>query len=126
MKLTRISLFCLAIGLLSGVSVARAEDLGAIKARMEQRVGTVDELKDRQVVGENNRGYLEARASLKPNEEKIVSDENADRSAVYQAIAQQTGSSADAVGRLRASKIASASKPGVWIQTPQGAWQQKH
>ncbi len=41
-----------------------AEDRAAILARMEQRLAAVDELKERKLVGENNRGYLEGRAAL--------------------------------------------------------------
>jgi uncharacterized protein YdbL (DUF1318 family) len=112
----------LAAALILGVAVSQAEDLGAVKARMDQRQSTVDALKERKLVGENNRGYLEARASLKPEEEKIVSDENADRATVYAAIAAQTGSTSDQVGRLRATKIAASSRGGVWVQSPQGDW----
>ena len=55
----------------------------------------------------------------------MVSDENADRAEVYAAIAAQTGSTTDEVGRLRASKIAAVSKRGVWVQSPDGNWRQK-
>ena len=111
--------------LMLGAAIVHAEDLGAIKARMEQRQSAVDALKDRKLFGENNRGYLEARASLTPSDEKIMSDENADRAAVYAAIAAQTGSTSDQVGRLRATKIAASSKRGVWVQSPDGNWAEK-
>lgn len=111
--------------LVIGTAVVHAESLSAVKARMEQRQGTVDALKERQLVGENNRGYLEARGSLKPSEEKTVSDENADRGIVYAALAEQTGSTSDQVGRMRATKIAASSKGGVWVQSQDGSWAQK-
>ena len=103
---------------------ARAQD-PALKARMEQRIGALDALKDRGVVGENNRGLLEVRGQAAPADAKLVSDENADRSAVYAALAQQTGSTPDVVARKRAQQIAERSKPGVWIQDPSGQWRQK-
>jgi uncharacterized protein YdbL (DUF1318 family) len=115
----------LGVALLLGAAVAQAEDLGALKARMEQRQGSVDALKDRKLVGENNRGYLEPRASLTPSDEKIMSDENEDRRQVYGAIAAKTGASADEVGRARAQKIAISSKRGVWVQSPDGSWSEK-
>lgn len=115
-------LFAAAIG---GAAIVRAEDLGAVKARMDQRQGTVDALKDKQTVGENNRGFLEARGALAPADEKVVSDENSDRRTVYQALAQQNGVSADAVGRQRADQIRVRSKRGVWLQDPNGEWRQK-
>jgi uncharacterized protein YdbL (DUF1318 family) len=103
----------------------RAADLGAVKQRMAQRLSAVDALRDRGAVGENNRGFLEARGALSGAESQTVADENSDRSAVYAALAQQTGSSADLVGRARAKQIAQGSKPGVWLQRESGDWYKK-
>lgn len=126
MKLSQLFRWLLVLAL-AGVSAAvvRAEDLGTVKARMEQRVGAIDAMKGRGVVGENNRGYLEARGAVGAEDEKIISDENSDRRAVYVGLAQQTGSDADTVGRRRAHQIALYSKRGVWIQSPSGEWTQK-
>lgn len=103
----------------------RAEDLGAVKARMEQRLGSVDALKERGVAGENNRGFLEARGSASAGDQKVIAEENGDRRTVYADIASRTGASADAVGRQRAQQLASLAKRGVWIQESNGAWRQK-
>jgi uncharacterized protein YdbL (DUF1318 family) len=103
----------------------RAQDLGAVKQRMAQRLPQVDALKDRGAVGENNRGSLEARGPLSGAENGTVSAENADRAAVYSALAQKTGSSADQVGRARAKKIAETSHAGVWLQDENGRWYRK-
>lgn len=108
-----------------GAVVVHAENLGAVKARMEQRQSSVDALKERGVVGEDNRGYLEARGSLSAGEQQIVTQENADRKTVYAAIAAESGTSAADVGRRRAAQIAQISKPGVWIQAPNGQWSKK-
>lgn len=116
----------LAVAMVLGAAVVHAQNLGAIKARMEQRISAIDALKDRGLVGENNQGFLEPRGSLTPGDQKVVSDENADRRAVYAAIAAQTGASADDVGHRRAEQIAGASKAGVWIQAADGSWSQKH
>jgi len=102
-----------------------AADLGAVKSRMEQRLGSIDALKDRHVAGENNRGFLEARGSAAAGDQKIISDENADRTAVYAAIAAQQKTSAEQVGRARAEQLASRSKSGVWVQSGSGEWRQK-
>ena len=102
-----------------------AEDLGAVKQRMAQRLASVDALKDRGAVGENNRGYLEARGALSGGESQTVSAENADRGTVYAALAHQTGSSPDLVGRSRAKQIAQNSKLGVWLQDEGGRWYRK-
>jgi len=120
------SLFALAA--LLAVVVAtnlRAADLGAVKQRMAQRLPTVDALRDRGAAGENNRGFLEARGALPPVDNKTVADENSDRGSVYAALAQQTGTSADQVGRARAKQIAQGSKPGVWLQRESGEWYKK-
>jgi hypothetical protein len=103
----------------------QAQNLGAVKQRMAQRLPAVDALKDRGAVGENNRGFLEARAALSGAESGTVSAENADRAEVYGALAQQTGSSSDQVGRARAKKIAETSKAGVWLQDESGNWRRK-
>jgi hypothetical protein len=104
---------------------ARAQSPGELKARMERRLGAVDALKQRGLAGENNRGFLEARGAANAADQKTVSDENADRRAVYVYLAGQTNSDPDTVGRVRAQKIAIASKRGVWVQDPNGEWRQK-
>ena len=114
----------LAAGL--GVVAVRAEDLAAVKARMDRRIAAVDVLRDRQIAGENNRGYLEARGNVSGEDQKTISDENADRRAVYVALAAKTGADPETVGRQRAQKLAGTSKRGVWIQDPSGEWAQKH
>lgn len=116
----------LAIALFAGVAPLHAQDMGALKARMEQRQPAVDGLKDRGAAGENNRGYLEARGSLGGEDQKIISDENSDRRTVYAAIAAETGTNADVVGKARAAKIAATSRRGVWLQAVDGNWYQKN
>ena len=96
-----------------------------LRARMEQRLPGVDALKGRGVIGENNRGFLEARASLKGDEQGVVSAENSDRAALYESVAKEQGISVDQVGRGRAQKIAAGSKRGVWLQGNDNAWYQK-
>jgi uncharacterized protein len=127
MKTSRI--FCLfaliALVAAAGAATVRAEDLGAVKQRMAQRLAAIDGLKDRGAVGENNRGFLEARGALGGGDGGVIAAENADRSTVYAALAAQTGSSADQVGRARAKQIAQGSKPGVWVQDEGGAWRRR-
>ena len=103
----------------------RAQDLGALKQRMAQRLPVIDALKERGAVGENNRGFLEARGALSADDTKTVSAQNSDRTAVYGALAQQTGSSPEQVGQARAKKIAEKSKAGVWLQDESGRWYRK-
>jgi uncharacterized protein YdbL (DUF1318 family) len=105
------------------VTVAALADSAAdIRHRMEQRLAQIDALKAQEVVGENNRGFLEER---KPGAGSTVTDENRDREAVYALIAKETGATADSVGHARAKQIAANSRPGVWVQDESGSWKKK-
>lgn len=117
---------CLLITLaFTGLTLAvRAEDLGAVRARMEQRLGQIDALKSSGAVGENNRGYVEVRESG-GDAISVVAEENRDREVVYAAIAQQTGTSVAQVARARARQIAANSASGVWVQRDNGEWYRK-
>jgi uncharacterized protein YdbL (DUF1318 family) len=102
----------------------RAQELKAEKARIEARLPKIDELKAKGVLGENNRGLLEVRGQ-DAEAAGVVSAENSDRQAVYAALAKQTGTSADQVGRARAKQIAANSARGVWVQKDDGTWYKK-
>jgi uncharacterized protein len=102
--------------------VTRAEDLGAVRARMEQRLPQIDTLKSSGGLGENNRGFLEARSGEAGS---VAAAENRDREAVYAELAKRTGASTDSVGRARAKQIAANSAKGVWLQRESGEWYQK-
>ncbi|MFZ9682817.1 MAG: YdbL family protein [Cephaloticoccus sp.] len=104
--------------------VTRAEDLGAVRARMEQRLGELDQLKASGAIGENNRGFVELRESG-GDAGAVAAAENRDRETVYAAIAAKAGTSADQVGRARARQIAANSAAGVWLQDESGTWYRK-
>lgn len=103
-------------------TVVRAEDLGVVRGRMEQRVSKIDALKTSGVLGEDNRGFLAVRSG---SDDGVVSIENADRATVYAALAQKTGATADAVGKARARQIVAGSAAGVWLQRDSGEWFKK-
>jgi uncharacterized protein len=127
MKISLFRLFALVAFLMFGAGGAAslsAQDLGAVKARIAARLAKVDELKAKGAVGENNRGLLEVREA-DPEAVGIVSGENSDREAVYAALAKQSGTSADQVGRARAKHLATNSAPGVWVQKEDGSWVKK-
>ena len=104
--------------------LARAQDLGAIKQRMEARITTLDALKNGGAVGETNQGLVEVRAA-QGDAAAVVAAENADRLGVYEVIARKTGSTVAAVGGARAKQIAAGSKAGVWVQKEDGTWAKK-
>lgn len=110
--------------LLAGAVVAFAQDLDSVRAQMRERLPQVDALKASGAIGEDNRGFLAVRDGG-GNAAEIVAAENADRRVVYEAIAEQTGSTPEAVGRTRAKKIATQSAAGVWLEAPDGEWYKK-
>lgn len=115
----------LAFGLLaSGALALHAQDLGAVKSRMSQRLNQLDALKRDGAIGENNRGFVEVRGGS-GDAASVVTAENSDRETVYAAIAKQSGTSAEAVGKARARKIAGESASGVWVQNDAGQWAKK-
>jgi len=105
----RLLAFVALVALALPAPALRAQDLGAVKARMAQRLAKLDELKAKGAVGENNRGFVEARAG-DPAAGAVISAENSDRESVYAA---------------RAKQIASGSAAGVWVQKEDGAWHKK-
>jgi uncharacterized protein YdbL (DUF1318 family) len=117
---TRLFTLFVTLGLLA--VTAFAESAADIRRRMEQRLPQIDAFKAQEIIGENNRGFLEER---KPGSGSVVADENRDREAVYALIAKETGAGADSVGRARAKQIAANSRPGVWVQDESGAWKKK-
>lgn len=126
MKLSLLRFITLAAAFVLGIAAvtALAEDLGSVKNRMNQRLAQLDQLKSSGAVGENNRGFVEVRGGG-GDAATVVSAENADREVVYAAIAKQTGSNSDQVGRARARQIATASARGVWLQKEDGSWYKK-
>ena len=120
---TRVATIVFLLGLFA--AVAGAETAADLHRRMEARVPDIDRLKAQLIVGEDNQGLLEIVQNGTPDAARVVADENADRKLVYAGIAAQTGSSADAVGRARARKIAANSRAGVWIQDDAGRWRKK-
>lgn len=113
------ALFILLFGMTSSVQ-ARTE--AQLKASMAQRLPQIVALKQNGSVGENNSGYLTARAALSGEKTAIVAVENADRREVYQLIANKTKTSAATVAKTRASSIRSSAPAGTWVQLPDGTW----
>ena len=103
--------------------LATAACAGSIKDRMAERAPAIVALKDKGLVGENNQGFLEIRSPQAQSD--LVTAENKDRAAVYQAIAKKTNTTPALVGQRRAAKLAEMAHPGNWLQAPDGSWYQK-
>ena len=95
-----------------------------IKDRMKARLPVITELKAQGLLGENNKGFLEFRGGQQPKAD-VEQAENADRAAVYKAIAQRQKTTPTFVGQARAAQIAEKEPAGFWIQDPGGAWKKK-
>lgn len=120
----RLLLLCVTLLGATATTTLRADDLGAIRARMEKRIPQIDALKTQGALGENNRALLEVRAPA-PEAASVTSAENADRAAVYAALAAKTGATPADVAKARARQIATNSAPGVWLQRENGEWYKK-
>jgi len=121
----RVLFLCVLVLPLFGVVSAKADDVANAKQRIHARQDMIAALKDRGVVGENNRGFVEGRGALSAEENSQVAAENGDRGILYAAVASQTGGTPDQAGRARAKKIVENSKPGVWLQDESGRWYKK-
>jgi len=104
---------------------AQNADEDAIKQRILQRVDAIDALKLSGSVGENKNGLLEQRAMLKPDQTKLMNEENADRRSLYTIVAQKLGLTTAVVGQGRAADIRKKSAKGVWLQADDGNWYRK-
>ncbi|MDX2188077.1 MAG: DUF1318 domain-containing protein [Opitutaceae bacterium] len=116
----------LLLGVFSFVALsASAEDIATVQRRTAERQSAVDSIKMRGAAGENNRGFLESRSGASSQDDAVISAENSDRSVLYAEAARRAGTSADAVGKVRAKKIAEMSTPGIWLQDESGKWYKK-
>ena len=133
------------LDLLLGVSVAQAQAVPepevtnpAIRKIIDSRaarLGDVNRYKSQGVIGENNKGLVEARnlesiSDLKERAEvqKVVRAENADREQLYKEIAAAKNielSQLDKIRETYAETLRANARPGDWIQSPDGAWKQK-
>ena len=115
-----VSAFLLLIVFAAGAFPSAQE----IQGRMIARLPEIKALKDKGLVGENNKGFLEFVGQQKEKQE-VVAAENKDREMVYEAIAKQQGTTVELVGKHRAIQIADKAKPGEWLQDANGKWYQK-
>lgn len=95
-----------------------------IKERMAERIPAIDALKNKGIIGENNKGFLEYRTDSKP-QQQLIAEENKDRALVYEAISRQQGAPVDLVAERRAKMIVDNGQTGQWFQKPDGTWFKK-
>lgn len=102
-----------------------AQSHNEIKERMKQRRPALEHMWQSGIIGENAKGYVEARGTLAPDQTRTINAENNDRKKVYSSIAQSTKSTPEKVGQQRAAQIAKRAAKGLWLQSAQGNWYKK-
>ncbi len=104
-----------------------AGGLAGAKERMRARLGELADLKREKRVGENRVGLLEVMPAEREDEglQRLVDEENRDRSTVYRAIAEKAEAAPEQVGRRRARQIYDTAAPGVMLQRADGSWFEK-
>jgi hypothetical protein len=125
MRITRVFALFTLLATVVSFSTAGADTQDSVKARIQARLSSVDQLKVAGLVGENNQGYLEQRSSLDAQQSALMQAENADRRILYGMIAHDLGYSSSVIGEQRAAQIRKNSVAGIWLQSPEGNWYQK-
>lgn len=99
-----------------------------VRERRRARRDQIKAWKSAQLLGENNRGLLEARTAdgkLSTSVRKVVDAENADRQLVFQAIASKQNIPAESVAQRWAGRMAERAPEGVLVQDAAGNWKEK-
>lgn len=105
-------------------AAAVADTPDQVKERMKARLVKINDYKDKGILGENNKGYLETRTK-NADAARIANEENTDRKSVYEEIGKKTSATAGRVGEKRAEQIVKTGKKGHWLQDQKGNWYQK-
>lgn len=94
------------------------------------RMMEVQTLKNDRLIGEGNEGYLVMKQA--PTDpvyadyaQRILSEENTDRSRIFESDAKEQNKPAEVVAREFAKRARESSFPGEWIQDETGAWKNK-
>jgi len=125
---SRIFLAVLALIMMSSPLVRAEPDKDDIKERMKHRYPLLTELKEKGKIGETHLGFVEIIDPEKDKDEtmqKIVNDENADRTLLYRIIAEQTETKPDQVGKQNAFRIFKKAGDEDYFKAADGVWRQK-
>ena len=98
------------------------------RKRFAERRAALNSALKEQLIGENNRGFLELRADdakVSAELKKLVEAENADRTTIFTNIARRQNSTPEFVGERFAARMAERAPSGIPIQNVQGEWNVK-
>jgi uncharacterized protein YdbL (DUF1318 family) len=104
--------------------VSGAASASALQDRMKARLPEIVALKSKGVIGETYQGYLDFVGQSREGAD-VVAAENADRKALYTAVAQKTGATVDQVGSRAALKWKENLGPGEYFKNADGTWIKK-
>lgn len=108
---------------------ARAADRKAeLQQAFEQRFPQLREYKSAGKVGETTQGLVEAVKSEYLSDaklKKLIDDENRDRKELYAQIAKETNATPEFVAEQNARRNYQRAKPGEYLRTADGRWEQK-
>src|SRR5689334_12618846 len=120
--------FLLTITMLFFPALLFAADKAELEKRMKDRYPQLLELKKAGTIGETFEGYVDVREGKDKKVSKLVDDENADRKAVYELIAEETSKSegkkvtTDQVAKRNAKRTFEKAKPGEYLKGEDGKW----
>lgn len=87
---------------------------------------SLDQAKAQGLVGEKVDGYIAAvAANPSPEIQALVQSINTGRRQAYEELARRNNITVEQVGIVSAEKLQGNARPGEYIQTPSGQWQQK-
>ncbi len=116
------------LGFFSGEAYAEeglSPEVEQAALRRKDRLGELSSWQAKGVIGENKNGLVEIRSSEGAGAGQIVSAENADRTIIYQSVANKNGTSIEEVEKLYAKRLQASAPAGTPIETPDGAWKVK-
>jgi uncharacterized protein YdbL (DUF1318 family) len=114
------------LALLALGSNARADRMDELQARFKQRFAQLKELKKAGVIGETAPGKVEAvKGKLEDENKKVVAEENADRTELYELIAKKEGATPAAVAERNAIRNFQKAAAGEYLKGKDGQWRKK-
>ncbi len=129
MSMTRrsfaISLLTLALAPWAWAAAASRED--QLKERFEERDPEIRSLKQSGVAGETFAGYVEVVEGKTADKDAkaLVKEENKDREALYDLIAEKEGVTREKVAERNARRVFEKAKPGEHLKGSDGKWKKK-
>ncbi len=93
--------------------------------RMMERRPQLTQARKEGLIGENNKGFLEARAELGSELKNVVAAENADRLTIFREVAKRENSTPEFVGERFAVRVAERVPSGTLLQDSAGNWNAK-